>query len=477
MSSSPSKLNPIIAADSASSNITQWLFNGLLKYDKDGNITTDLASSYKFESNTKLIIHIKKNIRWHDGKKLTADDIIFTYKKIIDKSVYTSIKSNYNEVKSVKKLDDYTIEIIYKKPYFKALVIWMVSIVPKHILENEEDFMTSSFNRKPIGTGPYKLKEFENNKDIQLLANDDYFEGRPKIDKIDYKFMPDTNTTFLMLKQKKLDLGGLTPLQIDRQIDKSFRENYKIIERPSFSYDYLGFNLHNKKFKNPKVREALSLGIDRQEIIDILFFGHGKVCNGPALPGSFAYNEKVKQIVPNKQKAKRLLKEAGYDEKNPFSFEIVTNTGNETRINAAQIIQYQLSKIGVNVKIKVMEWQAFLNTVVHPRKFETILLGWNLALMPDAYPLWHTNSAKLGGFNLTGYSNKEVDKLIEKGSSTVDMNKLSKIYKKIFKLITDDNPYLFLYIPNSITVVNSQIKNIKPAFIGITYNQKDWIKP
>ena len=162
---------------------------------------------------------------------------------------------------------------------------------------------------------------------------------------------------------------------------------------------------------------------------------------------------------------------------NPFTFEVITNTGNDTRINATQIIQYQLAKIGVNMKIRVMEWQAFLNTVVHPRNFEAVVLGWSLSLMPDAYPLWHSNSRKIGAFNFVGYKNEEVDKLIEEGSITVDQNKLSQIYKKLFKIISDDTPYLFLYIPNSITVVNKKIQNIEPSLIGIMHNQKDWIIP
>ena len=157
-----------------------------------------------------------------------------------------------------------------------------------------------------------------------------------------------------------------------------------------------------------------------------------------------------------------------------FSFELVTNTGNDIRINTAQILQYQLQKAGVIMKIRVMEWQAFLNTVVHPRNFETVLLGWALALMPDAYPLWHSSSDKLGGFNLVSYKNEKVDKLIEKGSETIDKNELGKIYKELFQIISDDLPYLFLYIPDAITVINKDIKNIEPSFIGIMHNQKDW---
>jgi peptide/nickel transport system substrate-binding protein len=475
MSSSPSRLNPILSNDSASSEISDWLFNGLFKYDKMGNPIVDLAQSYEFETPTKLIIKLKKNVLWHDNMKFTAKDVIFTYEKIIDPKVFNSIKSNFQQVKSVKALDDYTVEVIYTQAYFKAIETWMVGILPYHLLKNEENLMTSSFNKNPIGTGSYKLKEFKTAQDIELIANENYFDGKPKIDKILYKFLPDPNTSFLYLKQKKLDIGGLTPIQIDRQIDDNFRKNFTIIQKPSFAYSYMGFNLKNEKFKDIRIRQALSLAIDRQELVDILFFGYGKICNGPFLPDSFAYNENIKPITQNIQKAKALLKEAGYDENNPFTFEIVTNTGNDTRINAAQILQYQLLKAGVKMQIRIMEWQAFLNTVVHPKKFEAILLGWSLSLMPDAYPLWHSSSSKLGGFNLVSYENEKVDKLIEQGNNTVNREELGKIYKDLFKIITDDLPYLFLYIPDAITIVNKNIKNVEPSFIGIMHNQKDWI--
>ena len=474
MSSSPSRLNPILANDSASSEISDWLFNGLFKYDKNGNHTVDLAQSYEFETPTKLIIKLRNNVLWHDGVKFTSKDVVFTYEKIIDPKVFNSIKSNFQEVQSVTALDDFTLEIIYKQPYFKAIETWMVGILPYHLLKDEENLMTSSFNKNPIGTGSYKLKEFKTAQDIELIANENYFEGIPKIDKILYQFLPDPNTSFLYLKQKKLDIGGLTPIQIDRQIDDDFKNKFTIIQKPSFAYTYLGFNLNNEKFKDLRIRQALSLAIDRQELVDILFFGYGKICNGPFLPDSFAYNEKIKPITQNIEKAKELLKELGYDENNPFTFEVVTNTGNDTRINTAQILQYQLEKVGVKMTIRVMEWQAFLNTVVHPKKFDAVILGWSLGLMPDAYPLWHSSSDKLGGFNLVSYKNEKVDKLIEDGINTINREELGKIYKEIFKIISDDLPYLFLYIPDGITVVNKEIKNVEPSFIGIMHNQKDW---
>ena len=465
-----------MANDSASSEIADWIFNGLFKYDKNGNITTDLAKSYKFESDTKLIIELRDDVKWHDGERFDADDVIFTYETILSPKVFTSIVDNFKKIKSVKRINDFKIEVIYKEPYFKALEIWMSGMLPNHLLKDEKDLMTSSFNKNPIGTGSYKLKTFKASMDIKLSANDDYFEGRANIDEILYKFLPDPTTSFLMLKQNMLDLGGLGPMQVDRQIDEKFKKEYKIIERPSFGYTYMGFNLKNEKFKDIRIRKALSLAIDRKELVDILFFGHGKVCNGPFLPGSFAFNSDVKTPKVDREKAKEILKSLGYDENNPFSFEVVTNANNSIRVNAAEILQYQLAKIGVKMSIRVMEWQAFLNTVVHPRNFEALILGWSLGLTPDAESIWHSKSTRKGGFNFVGYKNPEVDALIEKGSKTVDRKKLSLIYKKIFKRISDDLPYLFLYIPNSITAVNSQIKNIEPTFIGIMHNQREWIK-
>ena len=451
------------------------MFNGLVKYDKDlSTIVGDLAKNFYFEDAKTLIFKLHENVKWHDGAKLSASDVVFTYNVLISSKISSPYSANFRFVQSVEAVDEFTVRVRYKEPYFKALEIWMMGILPQHLLKEEQNLMNSSFNTKPIGTGAYKLAQLEHSKNILLEAFDGYFEGRAKIDTISFHVIADPMTRFLMLKSGELDVGSIEPMQYERQLNNSFFEKFNIYETISQSYTYLGLNMRDEKFKNPKVREALSLAINREELTNILFFSHAKVCTGPFLPNTPAFNENVKAPKQNIQKAKELLKEAGYDVKNPFTFEIVTNTGNDIRINAAQILQYQLQKAGIIMNIRVMEWQAFLNTVVHPRKFEAVLLGWSLALMPDAYPLWHSSSAKLGGFNLVSYENKKVDELIEKGSSTINRDELGKIYKEIFKTINDDLPYLFLYIPDSITVVNKDIKNIEPSVIGIMHNQKDW---
>ncbi len=477
ISANPSRLNPILATDSASSTIADFIFNSLVKYDENAtNIVGDLAKDYYFENNTTLIFNLRHNVKWHDGELFSAKDVAFTYKLINDKSVISPYTSTFRMVKSVEVVDDFTIKVIYKKPYFKALETWMMGILPEHILKNEKNIMSSSFNSSPVGTGAYRLTRLEHSKSIELSAFDDYFEGRAKIDRLSFHVIADPMTRFLMLKSAQLDIGSLEAMQFERQVDREFFKKFQKIEQISHSYTYLGFNLRLKKFKDERVRHALSLAINRQELVDILFLKHGQVCSGPFLPGGASFNADVKAPSQNIKRAKELLKEAGYDEKNPFRFEIVTSNSSSIRPYAVQILQQQLSKVGVDVKIRIMEWQAFLNMVVFPRKFEAVLLGWSLSLSPDPYLLWHSDNDKPGGFNFVGYHNKKVDKLIEQMQVTIDRKKLSSIQQKIFKDIVQDNPYLFLYIPNSITVVNRKIKNIKPTINGIWYNQREWEK-
>ena len=477
ISSSPSRINPLLATDSASAEVADYIFNGLVKFDKNGNIVGDLADNFSFENNTTLLISLRKNVLWHDGKPFNADDVVYTYKLMNSPKLVTPYKDEFKYVKSIEKIDDYHIRIIYSQPYFKALSIWMMGILPAHLWEKVDDPMTSPLNKLPVGTGPYMLKKpFKVNERIVLEGNPDYFIHPPYINKINMHYIGDPSTQFITLKARELDIGSLDPLQVERQIDSGFKSYYRLIEQPSQSYTYLGFNLRLKKFRDKRVREAIAYAIDRQEIIDLLFFSHGMICQGPFMPGSNAYPKDIKPYPYNPKRSRQLLKEVGYDESHPFTFEVVTNTGNDTRINAAQIIQHQLRKAGIEMKIRTMEWQAFLNTVVMPHNFEAVLMGWSLSLIPDAYSIWHSDGDRKGGFNFIGYHNAEVDRLITQSEKIIDKEKFAKNYQKLFKLIVNDFPYVFLYIPNSITAVNRKIEGVEPSITGIFYNQIDWVK-
>ncbi len=477
ISSNPTRLNPILATDSASGEITSFLFNGLVKYDKyQKELIGDLAQKYYFENPTTLIFQLKKDVFWHDGVKFSADDVIFTYKTLLSPKVATPYSSSFRFVKSVEKIDTFTLKVVYKKPYFKAVEIWTMGILPKHILEHEANLMNSSFNTHPVGTGPYRLKRLEFSKAIILEANKRYFEHKPYIDTIAFHVVGDSMTRFLMLKSKQLDIGSLSAMEYEKKVDTAFKKHFDIFETIAHAYTYLGFNLRDKKFQDPRVREALSLAINREEIVDIIFFGHAKVCTGPFLPTSSAFNPTIKAPKQNLKRAKELLEAAGYTKEHPLRFEIATSNSNPIRPYVAEILQYQLKKVGVEVKLRIMEWQAFLNMVVFPRKFETVLLGWGLSPMPDPRLIWHSKSDVKGGFNFIGYHNPTVDRLIEASEKETNPQKLSQMWQKMFALIVHDNPYLFLYIPTSISAVSKKIKNLEPLPSGYWHNYIDWEK-
>lgn len=453
------------------------MFNSLVKYDESGQkIIGDLAESYRFITPTLIEFKLRRGVKWHDGRAFSADDVLFTYELIKSPKTVTPYASDFRVIKDVRVIDAYTVHVTYEKPYFKALEVWMMGIVPRHVLAHEKDIMSSAFNTRPIGTGPYILRELEFSKQIVLEANPNYFEHKPKIERIVFHVISDPMTRFLMLKSGQIDVDALEPMQYERQLDKGFKQNFATLELPSHSYTYLGFNLRLKKFQDPRVREALSLAIDRQKLIDILFMKHGNVCTGPFLPGSKGFNTTLKAPKQNLARAKELLRAAGYDAAHPLQFEIATSNSNAIRPYAAEILQRQFLDIGVNATLRVMEWQAFLNTVVAPRKFDTVLLGWSLSLTPDPYALWHSDSDVPGGFNLVGYHSKTTDRLIEKMEASTDPEQIAALQRQIFARIVGDNPYLFLVIPNEINVYSRKISGIKPTINGIWEDYIDWEK-
>lgn len=474
LSANPSRLNPLLATDSASSEVANWLFNGLVKYSPEGKIIPDLCEKWEFISPTQLEFTLRKNLVWSDGTPLTTKDVVFTYKLTKRDDIFSPYTDEFRFVKDVVALSQTRLRVTYSQPYFKALDIWMSAILPAHILDKEKDIMTSVFNTHPLGQGAYTLKTFEIGKEIELQANKHYFLHPPYISTIRYRFLPDANAAFMALKAGKVDIGEISALQYKRQWDSALQKQFHVIEQEGRNYTYLGFNLKNAKFKDKRIRQAISLAINRQEIVDLLFFGHAKVCTGPFLPKTYAYNPSILSPQPNYSLAKKLLAEVGYTPSHPLQFELTTAISNPTRLYAAQIIQKQLAKVGIIVSIRVLEWQAFLKTVVTPRRFESILLGWSMGLTPDAYSIWHSQSQRKGGFNFIGYENPHVDKLIDESEREIDRQKLGAMYQKIFALITEDIPYVFLYIPSSLTAVKKTISPIQPSLIGIMHNQIEW---
>lgn len=481
-------LVPILASDSASQDICNLIFNGLVKYDKAISLVGDLAESWEVKDDgLAIIFHLRKNVRWHDGKPFTARDVEFTYKRLIDPDVKTPYSGDFERVKSLEVLDDYAVKVTYKEPFSPGLSSWGMWIMPKHILENE-DLSNTKFSRAPIGTGPYKFKEWKSGEKIVLVANPDYFEGRPYIDIYIYRIIPDQATTFLELQTQGVDEVGLTPLQYSRQTDTKFFERYyRKYRYPSFGYTYLGFNLKDPKFKDRRVRLAIDYAIDKEEIIEGVLLVLGRVSTGPFSPESWAYDKTVKPVSFDAATARQLLKEAGWEDTDvdgwldkdgeKFEFTLITNQGNDPRKMTAEIIQRRLKSIGIDMKIRIIEWATFLTEFIDKRRFEAVILGWGLSRDPDNYDIWHSSKQKEGEFNFIGYENKEVDKLLEEGRRVFEQEKRKEIYNRIHQLIYDDHPCIFLYVPDALPIVHARFKGIVPAPLGIGYNFIKWHVP
>ena len=480
-----SRLLPILATDSASGDIVGLVFNGLLKYDENLKVVGDLAERWEVSPDgLTLTFVLHPGIRWHDGAPCTAEDVRFTYEKLIDPAVPTPYSSSYEMIESVEVVDKRTIRIHYSEPFAPALESWMMGIIPRHLLEKEE-LTTTRYLRNPIGTGPYRFKRWKTGQLIELWANPDYFEHRPYVDRYLYRIIPDQATLFLEVLTGGVDLAGLSPLQYRRQTDAAYiRKHYRKFRYPSFGFTYVGYNLKDPRFADVRIRQAFNLAIDRQAIIDGVLFGLGSIATGPYPKESWAYDPSVTPPGKNVERAQALLAEAGWKDRDgdglldrdgqPFSFTIITNQGNEVRRQVAELVQGQLQDLGIDVKIRIIEWSSFVHQFIDKRRFDAVLLGWSLSRDPDLYDIFHSSKTREGEYNFVSYVNPELDRLLVEGRRTFDQSERERIYRRVHQLLYDDQPYTFLFVPDALPILHVRFRNVEATPIGIFYNFIDW---
>ncbi|MEJ2201834.1 MAG: peptide-binding protein, partial [Desulfuromonadaceae bacterium] len=311
----PSNLLPVLASDSASSEINSLVYNGLVRYDKDLKLEGELAESWEISpDNLTITFHLRRGVSWHDGAPFTSADVLHTYRVYTDPKTPTSYAEAYRQVAQAEAPDPYTFRVTYDKPYAPALGSWGVAIMPKHLLEKTE-VTRSPLSRHPIGTGPFKFVQWKPGETLVLEANPDYFEGRPYIRRVVYRVIPDLSTQFLELQSGGLDFMRLTPIQYKTQTDTlAFRRRFNKFRYLAFGYTYLGYNLKRPLFQDKRVRQAMAYAIDKQELIDGVLLGLGQVATGPYKPDTWVYNPKVRRYPYNKEKARELLAEVGWQD-------------------------------------------------------------------------------------------------------------------------------------------------------------------
>jgi peptide/nickel transport system substrate-binding protein len=491
MSGEPSGLIPMIAGESAASAIASHIFNSLLRYDRNLEPEGELAKSWQISKDQKTItFKLKPNLKWADGAQLTSADVLFTWRLVTDDKTRTPYASDYKLVTKTETPDAQTFRVSYAQPYAPALDSWAgLQILPKHLLEHE-DINNTPFARKPVGSHYYQLESWSNGERISLVSNPNATQGQPKIDRLVSRFIPDPASQFLELMADNIDVMNLNPIQYARIVPARPEMTKKIAlyKELGNGYTYLGFNLKRAPFNDVRVRQAINYAIDKQELIDGVLLGLGEPVAAPYKPGTRWVNPQLKPYAYDPAKAKQLLKEAGFEDHDgdgildrngkPLAFEILTNQ-NKQREMSAVLIQRRLKDIGIDAKIRVLEWASFLGRYIKPGDFDVVVLGWSLSLDPDQYSIWHSSQNKPGQFNFINYNNPQVDKLLEQGRLELDQDKRMKIYHEFSRILLEDSPIVYLYEGYGLPAIHKRIRGIDnpapPA--GIGWNSQDWYIP
>lgn len=490
MTGEPSGLIFMVAGESASAAIASNIFNSLLKYNGNLDIEGDLAESWQISDDQKTItFKLKPNLLWADGKPLTSADVLFTWKTVIDENTRSPYASDYQLVSNAEATDALTFKVTYGQVYAPALDSWAsLHILPKHLLAGQ-DIRTTSFARKPVGSNYYQLSQWNHGENLKLTRNPNSVLGQAAIDQLVTRIIPDNSAQFLELMADNIDSMGLDPIKYSRIIPArpELKKNLNLYKELGNSYTYLGFNLKHKPFDDIRVRKAINYAIDKQEIIDGVYLGLGINISSPYKPGTRWSNPTLKPYSYDPEKARALLKEAGFTKNangilerdgKPFAFEIITNQ-NKEREKSAVIIQRRLKEIGIDVKIRAIEWASFISRFINTGDFDVVILGWGLGLDPDQYNIWHSSQQAPGQFNFIGYNNPTVDKLLEQGRSELNPDKRQEIYHAFTEQLLADSPIIYLSAGYGLTAIHKRIEGIvhpiPPA--GIGYDSHKWYIP
>ena len=453
------------------------IFNGLTSHDGDNHVAPGLAESWEFdEESCTYTFHLAENVKWHDGEPFTADDVKFTIEAIMDPENGSENAPNYEDVQEITVVDDHTVSFKLDAPNVAFLDYMTMAVLPKHLLEGE-DMQTSDFFRHPVGTGPYKLENWEEGQAITLLKNEDYFKGEPNIDTIVFKIVPDDNAKALQLKSGELDLALLTPKDAATFTED---EAYTCYDMKTSDYRGILFNFWNEYWQeNRDLIPAVCYAMDRESIINAVLLGQGMPAYGP-LQRNIYNNEDVEHYDYDPEKAKAVLEDAGcemgddgyyYRNGEKVGFVISVGAGDQVRIDIAQIAAQQLQQIGMDVTVEIpaqVDWGGQM----------AYLIGWGSPFDADdhTYKVFGTDK----GANYSGYSNELVDQYLTEARQSDDPEVRKEAYDKFQVELAKDPAFAFICYIDANYVANADIQGIDPDTImghhgvGIFWNVADW---
>jgi ABC-type transport system substrate-binding protein len=435
-------------------NIEKWL-------TANGGGTVQIGDPISFFAEPQVVFKLRENVRWHDGAPFTSRDAAFTYRAIMDDATASPRKPDFDLILKVETPDEHTFRVTYRKPYSPALESWMISLLPAHLLEGKPTtWWTQNFNRTPVGTGAFRFAEWKTNEFIRVERNPDYFDAPgPWLDGIVYRFMPDQLTLRLAFETRQVDFWGAEPWTVNAFVNDP---RFQVFTSPTSSYTYIGWNLKRPLFQDPLVRRALAHAVDVPSMVRFILYGHGLQSTGLFTPQMWFFNPDIKPFAYDPEKARALLAEAGWKpgpdgilQKNGerFSFTLITNNGNEVRRDIATLTQDGLKQLGIEVKVELYEWAVFLKNHINKGDFDAMVLGWSLGNGYDQFQIWHSSQANPEQLNVVGYKSEKADRLLDDIRQEYNREKIIRMAGDLQRTIYEDQPYLFLYVPEGTSVM------------------------
>lgn len=443
-------------ANAVAQRLREFLSN---KIGADG-LAIEAISAPAFLAEPEIQFRLRNDVKWHDGVPFSSRDVKFTYDAIMDDRAASPRKSDYELVLMLETPDEHTVRAVYRRPFSPALESWMMSVLPAHLLADlPPDQWPLKFNRAPIGTGPFKFAEWKTNQFIRVVRNDNYFQGRPHLDGIVFRVLPDPLTLRLAFETRQVDFWAADPWAAG-----GFKKDarFTVFSSPGNAYNYVGWNLRRPLFQDPRVRIALAHAVNVEQMIRYVLYGYGTQSTGIFTPDMWFFNPHVRPLEFDPEKAKRLLAEAGWTPgadgilmKNGerFAFTLITNNGNAVRSDIATLIQADLKPLGIEVKIEMYEWAVFLKNFINKGEFDAMVLGWALGRGFDQFQIWHSSQTGPEQLNTVSYKNTEADRLLKSIREEFDRDKIIALCGELQQLIYDDQPYLFLFVPEGVSVM------------------------
>ncbi len=459
----PRYINPIMAsANDLDVDITRLVYSGLFRFNSDLKLVNDLADKVEISDDQKqYTISIRQDVTWHDGQRLTADDVVFTVRSIQTPDYGSPLMAAFQGVE-IEKVDDYKVRFKLKQPYASFLTSLIVGIVPQHMWSaiEPQNAMLAEQILKPVGTGPFKFAEISTHRktgDItayRLIRNDNYYGAKPYLDHIIFTFYSTLDEAIAALQSGKVDGLGFLPLDYLDNVSKQRRLTINQLLIPQ--YFAVFFNTQkNEALNEAGVRSALALALDRQEIVDQALNSQGVPLHVPIPPAILGSGYEFSLPQANLTAAAQNLDESGWEVgesgiryKNGKKLAIkITTTDWPEYVKTAEIIKEQWKKIGVEVTLENFSAGMIQQTVVQPRDYEALIFGEILPPDPDPYPFWHSTQTRSPGLNLALFKNQEVDKLLEEARKTSDLNRRQELYRDFQNKILELNPAIILYQP------------------------------